>query len=57
MLGKLPGEDELAQLEGLNIEGMCVADEVDEVPDAEKNAYLSDTGAEITKATQELDEF
>ena len=32
---------------------MCVEDEVEE----EENAYLSDTGAEITKATMELDEF
>lgn len=46
-LGCLPNEDELAQLEGLNIPGMCAPEE----EDPPENAYLSDTGAEITKAT------
>lgn len=49
----MPKEDELAQLEGLNIPGMSVEDEEPVPPEN----YLSDTGAEITKATQELDEF
>lgn len=50
MLGHLPEEDELAQLEGLQIDGMCVADDDDQ-------DYMSDTGAAISQATHELDEF
>ena len=54
-MGEVPDAEKLAQIEGVE---MSEADEEqEEKPCKAPPVYLSDTGAEVSKATRELDEF